>query len=248
MFTTALLIVVAIGFVFGGLLLLNKRAFDRVFHLGKSQAGKLGRAAEQADPIAQMREAADEAKDQVVAARDALIKSKALKDSLARQVNTNKAEVARAKAKLDQYKQEGRKKDDPEVVKAAEKLAKAMSSLATNEKQLEIQMKLYKTTLASAKSATDKISELNRDADNLEVRLETSNAQAELAESLSSFNPSGVSSVVSKASRYAEIAEQKIAANNAKLEVNADLGLATDSDEDLEVSLAASAILDDFEK
>ena len=229
-----------------GLMLLNKSAFHRILHLGKSQAGNLGRAAERADPVGQMRQAADDAKAQVSIARDALVKSKALKESLERQVAADKNEIARAKSKLAKYKEDGRSKDERDVISTAEKMAKAMKSLETNEKQLELQTKLYNETLESAKKAASKIAGLEQHANNLESRLETSAAQAQLAETINSYNSSNVNSALNKASKYAELAEQRIAENGAKLQVDTDLGLNTD-DDDAEVSLTAASILDDFD-
>lgn len=241
---TIIITAIIVGTLFA---LLNKRAFGKVFHWGKTQAGNVGRAAEQHDPVNQMREAAEEAREQIHTARDALVKNKSLKESLDRQVAKNKRDVSLTEGKLRKYKEEGRTKDDPDVITMAEKLAQARSELATNEKQLVIQTQLYNNTLTSAKKAAGKIGKLEQRANNLEVRLDTSAAQAELAEMLNSYSPSSVNGAVNKATRFEEIAEQQIAANQAKLQVNADLGLTVEDDDEAEISLEASSILDEFE-
>lgn len=241
-------IMMTVAIVIAVFAIFNMRALSKIVHFGKSQAGKIGRAAEQLDPINQMREAAEEAKDQVTVAREALIKNKALKDSLERQVARNKVEIARAENKLKKYKEENRTKTDPEVIKAAEQLAQARNDLAVNEKQLEIQATLYSNTMESARKAVVRITSIEQRAANLEARLDTSKAQAELAEMLNAYNPASVNGAVGKAEKFADFAESQIAQNQAKLQVNNDLGITVADDEDsIAVSTAASSILDEFE-
>ena len=234
--------------VIGIFAFLNKRAFGKVFHYGKTQAGNVGRFAEATDPVNQMRESAEEAKEQISTARNALIKNKALKESLERQVEKNKRDIATLESRIKHDLEHGKPKTDAAIITKAEQLAVARHDFNLNTQQLQTQIEVYNNTLTSAKKAASKIGELENRADRLQVRIDTSAAQADLAEMLSQYNPSGISNAIGKASKFEEIAERQISENQARLQVNADLGLTDfNNEEDINVSAEASNILDELE-
>jgi len=223
----------------------NKTAFSKILHFGRTQAGNIGRAAEKIDAVNQMRESINDAKEQIRVAREALIKSKALKDSLERQIESTKRNINNLESKLVNFKKSDKDRNDPEVISVAEKLAKLKSDLVVNQEQLDIQTQIYNDTLKSSKAAYDKIARMEQRANHLEIKLGTSEAQAELSNLLNSFDPNSINNAFNNIEKFENVINSQIDENAAKLKVNADLGIVNSDDDN--ITHEVSEILDSYD-
>lgn len=235
---TLFFLLIAIG---GGVVFLiwalNTNAFDKMRFWAKAKVGKAGRRFEEDDPVAQMRQAAADQTDNIAKARDALVKAEALKKSLERQTAADRSEEAILTARINKKLDAGVAQDDADVKALAEQLARVKKSRATNEQQLADNVAFYNTTLAAAKQASARISEIENRATKLQVRLDLSKAQADLADMSDRFKPSSLNGAVQSAAKFEEIAERKIEENAARLRVNAEF---TDPAEVTEKELASA--------
>jgi phage shock protein A len=205
-------------------LLSSKTTRGRIADYVKSQFNKTGRWAENQDPIAQMQLKADEAKEQFRKAKVALIKCESLKSNLTRLNNDDTKEENRLLARIKQAMHEGKTDDDPVLIELANQLNNIRKRKTDLGQQLSAQTSLYGQLLNSMKMYAQNIETLERDASSLGVRLEVSEAQAEIAEMCDQFNVGAIDTTLGEAAKFREIAERKIAENTAKLHVDQDLG------------------------
>lgn len=214
-----------------GLLIVNRRAVGQMLGWGKAQVGHVGRAFENADPVGQMQQKADDAKEELKKAKTALITCEGIKVGLERQLEADNKDVARLTARINQAMAEGKTDDDPVLIEYAKQLKAASTRLEENKAQLEMHVGVYQNTLNSVKKAGEKIQALETRATQLGARLKTSEAQAMLADLLDKFEPGAINSTLGEASKFEEIAQRKIDENNARLKVNQDLGTGSEVEE-----------------
>ena len=222
----AILVMVAVVVVFlVTFFVLNPKAAGRIGFLGKSKLGRIGRAAEGADPIGQMRQAADDAADKIVAAREALVRAEGAKAALGRQVEADRREVSVLTARINRLLDQGESPDSPKVRELADDLGRARKYLVDNERQLADNERLCTEALEVIKRENDKVLDLEREADQLEVRLDVSNAQAAVAGVADILQPGRVHMTLhGAASKFREIAQKQIDENNARMRVFSALG------------------------
>ena len=213
-----------------------------------AQWNKIGRAAESKDPVAQMQLKADQAKVQLRKWKDALVKCQGLISTMESQEVTDEKDENRLTSLIKRAMSEGKGDTDPVLLGYAKQLKSLRSRRAENKQQLANQQQVYSDVLEQIKVQAQNIEALERDAQNLGVRLETSQAQAELADTFSQFDQSGLGDALGGADKYKRIAEKQIAENNAKLKVNRDLGGGTDTLRSYEATADAQDILAEFRK
>lgn len=221
--TSLMWILVGVVGVFAVIWFLNSRASSSIYNLLRAKVGKIGRAAENHDPVAQMQFAADQAKEEVQKAKNALTQVLALKTNLERQLESKRKDVLRLTSRIESA-METRPDNDPILVQYATELSRAKNDVKGLEASLEGQSALYNRTLDAAKAAGKKIDDIEARARTLSVRIETSKAQAELASLLDSYDPNNINSAVNNASKFEALAEQEIDRNNAKLQVVKEFG------------------------
>jgi len=210
---------VAVAAVLLGIWFLNSRAFSSILNLVRAKVGKVGRAAEMHDPVAQMQYAADQAKAEVQKAKNALTQSLALKTNLERQLASKKKDQERYMNRIKSAMDAGRPDSDPVLIQYANDLSRTNNEIKGLESSFKVQTDLYSQTLDAAKAAGRKIEDIESRAKTLQVRIETSKAQAELASLLDNYDPNNINSAVNNASKFEAAAEQEIDRNNAKLQV-----------------------------
>lgn len=224
------------------LAILNRRAFSSLAFWSRSQAGKAGRFFASNDPVTQMRQAADDAGYTIRQARDALVKSKALEAGLAKSAEDYRHEVAVLEKRINKRLDAG---DNPEqLTQMAEELSRAKKSLENTETQIASNAKFYVATMEVVKRESEKLSSIQQRADRLQVRLDMSKAQADLADLNDRFQPSSLHDAMNTASKFEAAAEAKIAENAARLQVNTELrGTDWEAEEE---SAGADAVMADI--
>jgi phage shock protein A len=206
------------------LFVMNRRAGGKIAFLGKSKLGRLGRRAEESDPVGQMRQAAEDAGEKIANAREALIRAEGAKSALERQVAADQREVNVLTARINRALDQGEDAGSPKVRELGEELARAQKYLAENQRQLADNIKLCTEATEVIKHENEKVMGLAREADRLEVRLDVSNAQAAVADVATHLNGPALAGATNSAAKFREIAERKIDENNARLRVVSALG------------------------
>ena len=239
-------IITGIVVVLGLILIFNIRAFKQLFGVGKAQAGKLARAAEQIDPVAMYREKIEEATDNLRTAKDSLVRVKGLIASVERQVSDGKTEIARLDARIKLALQEGNEGRAAEYV---QQLQTAKENLKQNEAQLVAHNGSYQAFLKQVQSAQSKIIGAKRDAEKLGTQLEISKVEAEISDINQRF--SAKADPLDEATRYRDGIQKQIDQNRAKgqvsNDVNSDLVLEEAEDAKLR-EMETKSILDEYKK
>lgn len=243
---TNILIVAGIAVLL--LAVLNRRALKRVFSAASAQAGKVGRAAQEADPLAMYQEAVDDGIENIQRAKKGLEKSKALVRSVQRQVEQGQKDKARLEHRIQTVLDNG----DPNNTANdyALELAQVEEDLATNQEQLQSHTESYNNFCEQVQHNQKKVAEARRKARSLGLKLEQSQHAKEMSDFASSFSPTGFDADGTMA-RAEQLINQKIDQNNAAGDVAKDLsrqGLAQAKDDELERQSAAASILDRFRK
>lgn len=215
-----------VGAVIGGLVVLmaifNRKALKRMFESGNAQVGKAGRWAWQKDPAAIYQQRVDDATQEIEEATKAVEEHKGLVNSLGRQVEDGKREVAvldaRVKASL---------KDDPEDSKGnagryVVQLQRAQENLTRNEAQHQKAMTLYQNNIRKIQLARQKIKDAEDEGKQLGVELKMAKTEAAIADlaTKTNVNVKGVDGL----GEVAEEMRRQIDKERAKGEVAADLG------------------------
>jgi phage shock protein A len=230
------------------LAVLNRRAFTRLFSAASAQVGKVGRAAQEADPLAMYQEAVDDGVENIQRAKRGLEQSKSLVRSVERQVDQGRKEKARLEHRIQTVLDQG----DPNgtVNDYALQLAEVEQNLATNEAQLKTHTESYNNFCSQVELGQKKVADARRKAATLGMQLQQSQREKEMADFASTFSPTGFDSDGTLA-RAEALINQKIDTNRAAGDVANDLsrqGLAEAADEKLERDAAAASILERFKK
>jgi phage shock protein A len=239
--------------IFGGILVVlllvlvfNMRAFKQLLGVGKAQAGKLARAAEELDPVAMYREKIEEATDNLRAAKEGLVRVKGLIASVERQVAEGKKEVARLDARIKLAIQEN---NDVKAAEYVQQLQNAKQQLIQNEQQLVTHNTSYQAFLKQVQAAQGKILTAKREAEKLGTALEISKVEAEIGEINQRFSSSA--DPLDEAKKFKDDIQKKIDQNRAKTQVSFDVNsdLAEEEAEEAKVrDLEAKSILEQYKK
>jgi phage shock protein A len=236
-------VVVLILAVLGG-----KPLFDRLFNAGRAQAGKLGRAAEAADPLALINQAVDDGVNSIQHAKEGLENCQTLVMSVQRQVDSGEKEKSRLEARIQAAMDSG----DPNHTANdnALALAECEKHLEENKSQLEKHKATYQAFAKQVEMGQKRVVEARHKAADLGVQLEQSKREAEMATFAANFNfdPNAINSGTARAE---ELIQQQIDKNRAKGQVAADMSKQASAelaDDELERQAAASKILERFKK
>lgn len=227
-------------------LLFNLRAFKQLFGVGKAQAGKLARAAEQIDPVAMYQEKIDEATEKLRTSKEGLVRVKGLIAGVERQVAEGRTETARLDARIKLALHDGNETKAAEYVS---QLQRAKKDLTNNESQLKEHTASYQSFLKEVQSSQSKIISARRDAEKLGTQLEISKATAEISEINKRF--SAKADPLDEATRYREGIQKQIDQNKARgqvsNDVNSDLVQEEAEDEKLR-QMEARSLLEQYKK
>ncbi len=225
---TALLLVVA----FLALRFFNKNAAGSLWHLGRTKAGQAGDYAKTIDPAGQMRQAAIDAGEELKGADDALIESDKLKTRLTRQVESDTKTKNKIEGQIAKLLNDGVAESDSRIVEKLKRVRDLTNTIAENNIQIETQNGLYKTLLAKANGASQKIAAAMQRADQMKVRLDLGVQTQKITEMLSKYNPAAVRSKLAKIDEYEQAAQGQLDGYAAAAKVAADRAAVTGDDED----------------
>lgn len=238
--TTVLL---TVGVVVLILAVLNRKALGNVFNALRAQVGKAGRAAANADPLANYQQAIDDAVESVKKAKQGMQRGVALISSVERQVTSGTAEVNRLTIRVQKAVNDG---DENRSREYAAALADAERNLKANEEQLKAHRGQYDDFVTQVKVQQEKIARYQREAQALGVQLQLSEANKEFAEFSRSFNVNTTSFDGLSAQREAVL--RKIDENNAAGKVDKDVGGVGADDDVFERQADADEVLKRFKK
>jgi len=239
-------IVTGIIVVLGLILVFNLRAFKTLFGVGKAQAGKLARAAEDLDPVAMYKEKIEEATDNLRVAKESLVRVKGLITSVERLVNEGKSEIARLDARIKLALTDNNESRAAEYVT---QLQEAKVQLKQNEEQLVTHNSSYQAFLKQVQTAQIKIINAKREAEKLGTQLEISKVEAEIGEINQRF--SSKADPLDEALRYKDGIQKQIDQNKARGQVFADVNtdLVEEDNEEAKIKeMEAKALLDEYKK
>jgi phage shock protein A len=241
---TILIVVVVAAVV---LAIVNREALMRILGAGRAQAGKLGRWAEQADPLALLQQAVDDGVANIQQAKKGLEDCRALVLSVQRQVDSGEKDKARLESRIQGVLAQG----DPNhtAKEYALQLAEVERQLEQNKGQLAKHQETYGNFAKQVEIAQKRVLEARRKADELGIALELSQREKEMAQFASSFsfNPDGLKGGLSHAE---ELVQQQIDKNRAAGDVAVDLSrskLAEAADDEAERDAEAAKILQRFQ-
>ena len=169
-----------------------------------------------ADPIAQLQYEYDKAVDQMKDGREGLEKYRALVERVNRQVEQNRAHVAKLEAQIKAYLKAGERET---AGKFAIELQRAKKELEENEAQLKLHETAYGNNVTKIEHAVKKLEELKRKIQKYDADLKMSRAEAELAKLATQFN----FDVTTDFGQIEDVIHDKIDLNRAKVRVAADL-------------------------
>lgn len=151
------------------LAVLNFRSLKRLFRAGSAQAGKIGRWAENADPLAVYRERVDDGVENIGKAKQALENCQVLVRSVRRQVEDGEKEKARLENRIKTALANG----DPNntAKEYALQLERVERELATNKEQLAKHEETYQNFSKIVEQNQRKVQEARREAESLGLEL-----------------------------------------------------------------------------
>jgi phage shock protein A len=213
---------------------------------GAAQVHKLGRRADEADPLALLNQAVDDGVASIQNAKTGLDNYRVLILSVQRQVENGEKEKARLEARIREVLQEG----DPHRAarEYALMLADVEENIATNREQLARHKETYDNFAKQVEVGQSRVLAARQKATLLGLELEQSKREKEMARFARdfAFDPDGLNSDLARAE---ELIYQKIDANRAVGHVAEDLIkpiLVESVDEDKERKAAAAKILERF--
>jgi phage shock protein A len=240
-FIAAALLVIFLTFV-------NYPAIRKIFGAGRAQVGKLGRMAEEADPLALLNQAVADGVNSIQNAKKGLENYRALISSVQRQVESGEKEKARMEARIQSAVESG----DPNETahEYALVLADVEQHLKTNREQLLKHQETYENFARQIEMGQAMVAAARLKAARLGLELEQSKREKEMAKFANdfAFDPNGLNTGMARAE---ELIYKKIDANRAVGEVAADLAkqaLAEAADDEIDRRAAAAKILERFRK
>lgn len=241
-------VVIALLVLVIALTIINSGAMAKIFGASRAQVGKLGRMAEEADPLALLNQAVEDGVSSIQTSKKGLENYRALILSVQRQVESGEKEHARLESRIQAALGCG----DPNQTaqESAMVLADVERHLAANREQLARHMEIYENFARQVELGQAKVAEARLKAAQLGFELEQSKREKEMAKFASdfSFDPHGFHSDLAHAE---ELIHRKIDANRAVGEVAADMSKQTLIDADAEEvarRVAAAEILNRFSR
>jgi phage shock protein A len=220
----------------------------RMLGAGSSQAGKLGRSLEEADPLALLNQAVDDGVASIQNAKKGLENYRALILSVQRQVENGEKEKTRLESRIQDVLDTG----DPNrtAQEYAMMLTDVEQNIAMNREQLQRHKETYENFAKQVEVGQSRVLAARQKAEVLGLELEQSKREKEMAHFARdfSFNPRGLDTDLTRAE---ELIYQKIDANRAIGQVAEDLTkpiLVESVDEEDARKAAASKILERFTK
>ena len=163
----------------------------RIFGAGRAQVGKLGRMAEEADPLALLNQAVEDGVTSIQNSKKGLENYRALILSVQRQVESGEKERARLESRIQAALASGDPNQTAE--ESAMVLADVERHLAANREQLARHMEIYENFARQVELGQAKVAEARLKAARLGFELEQSKREKEMAKFATdfSFDPQG---------------------------------------------------------
>ena len=236
------LVVAAIAVI---LYFINKGALKKVWGAGRAQVGKLGLAAEKADPMAVINQAVEDGIEKIQTAKKGLEAAKMQVLQSQRRTNDLTTEKARLENRIETLIREGQ---EDRATEYALQLADAEKKLTDEVQHLQAYTANYDTFARQVQMGQKKVEEARHQAKDLGVELQQSKSEAEMAAFVEScnFSSSGLDAGLSHAQ---QLVQDQIDQNRAKGIVAQDMNkeaMAQIADEELERKAKAADILARF--
>lgn len=232
-------IIVAIGAIFG------RKNIRRLFSSGRAQAGKLSRAAENADPVAMYQQQIDEATDQLVEARNGVANLKGLIFRIQKQVDDGEKEVGDWEHKAQFLLSKG---EDERAKDAFSALKRAQAHLDENKSQLEGHKANFDKHMKLMQEAQRKIKNAQERSRELKSRLDLSKAEKQATELLNGLGIGGVGNSLDSLASAEEAINAKIAENRGATAVSNELNADALKEAELDEQIRQSKVDDEFEQ
>lgn len=195
----------------------------RVLRLFGSLVNDAGRAAARANPVGQLRLAADRAAGELRALQDALVQGEALLTRLGRDELSHEQELAKLQAYI-QRSAGSVPDDDPVLLGYAQRYHREEVGLRATRESIQLQRAAQQQALAQAQQLALQVADLRREADALGVALDVAETQAQVAALVGRFDSRAVDGALSDAGEARRAAQDRIDAARAALTVQAQLG------------------------
>ena len=188
----------------------------KFFRAIRAQLNKLANLFWEADPIAVMQLEVDQATERLKEGRRGLEMYRGLVESVARQVATGKANIARLESQVKAHLKAGNREVAGQL---ALQLQKAQNELATNEQQLQMHEQAYQNNLLKIQKANKDIVKVREKIQQYHADLKMSAAEAEIAQIAESFDMN----VTTDFGEIETVIQRKIDANRGRARVAADM-------------------------
>jgi phage shock protein A len=188
----------------------------KFFRAIRAQLNKLANLFWEADPIAVMQLEVDQATERLKEGRRGLEMYRGLVESVARQVATGKANIARLESQVKAHLKAGNREVAGQL---ALQLQKAQNELAANEQQLQMHEQAYQNNLLKIQKANKDIVKVREKIQQYHADLKMSAAEAEIAQIAESFDMN----VTTDFGEIETVIQRKIDANRGRARVAADM-------------------------
>lgn len=223
--------------------LINHRAIAKILGAGRAQVGKVGRMAEEADPLAMLNQSVEDGVASIQSSKKGLENYRALILSVQRQVESGEKEKPRLEERIQKALTAGETATAKEFALV---LADVEQNLTANREQLARHLEIYENFAKQVEIGQAKVAEARLKAARLGLELEQSKREKEMAKFAAeiSFDPRGLNSGLARAE---ELINRKIDANRAVGDVAADLSKSSFIQavgEEVDRNVAAAEILE----
>lgn len=202
---------------------INRRAAKDAGGWARAKIGRAGAWFGRDDPIGQLRQKARDGQEGMAASREALVTAKAFHKRMERMVQDEEGEERVLTARINRRLDGGAAPADPEVKRLSAELGRVRQALAGHRQQRDDAEALFKQGMADLDAGDQAVSDMEHEADRLEVELETSRGHAQLAdlaEAMKGRHPGGFAN---EAARLRRAAQEEVDRNRAKIEISRSL-------------------------
>ncbi len=182
----------------------------------RAQLNKIANLFWEADPIAVMQLEVDQATERLKEGRKGLEMYRGLVETVARQVASEKANVARLESQIKAHLKAGNREVAGQL---ALQLQRTQQDLASNEQQLQMHEQAYQNNLLKIQKANKDLVKVREKIQRYNAELKMSAAEAEIAQIAESFDLN----VTTDFGQVENMIQRKIDANRGRARVAADL-------------------------
>ncbi len=231
-------------------LIINRKAVGTLWFNIRSAFGAGARTVDKANAVNNMKQTIDDAKSDISRYTGKLNESNGLINSMTRESETSKKEVAVLTVQVHQRAEEvNGNTNDPVLLDLAGKLSKAEIRAHDAAHELEEQVALHNSVLVQVQEAVTTCAQLEEEAESMGVKLDLSASRAELASVGINFQKTGAHGKLAKAEEYKKEIQKQIDANNGAVTTAKQLNVGTgDTTQKTKEWLAAQSAKDTLAK